>query len=75
MALVFQDGRAPAERLFQPFGTHGQIETRREWMTGCTAKPFRKSFGIAAIASGADFRTASYRVPGRVSPLDCRRTG
>src|SRR5215471_8564005 len=63
--------RAPAERLFQPFRAQRKIEASLEWMTECTAKPFREALGITVIAPGTDFRTASYRVPGRVSPFDC----
>src|SRR6266853_720783 len=65
--------RAPAERLFQPFRTQGQIEASLEWMTWSTTKSFGDPLGIAVIAPGADLRAASDGVPGRVSPLDCCR--
>lgn len=37
-----------------------------------TPKPFGKSLRIAVLASGADLGAASDRIPGGISPLNCR---
>jgi hypothetical protein len=65
----------PTERLVQLVGHKAKIEALLERMSPHPAESLRKSLGIAMLASRADLRAASDRVPGGVSPLDRRNLG
>ena len=60
----------PAKRLLQFFGDEAEVEALLKWMSLYSAEAFRKSFGVAVLATGADLRAAANRIPGRVGPLD-----
>ena len=60
----------PLHGLFEAFGAKGQIEARLERVSFDAAKTLGKALGIAMVATGANLRAASDRVPSAVSPLD-----
>ena len=41
-------------------------------MTWNAPKSLSKAFSITVVAATRDLGTASYRIPSRVGPLDCR---
>lgn len=60
----------PLHGLFETLGAKGQVEARLERVSLDATKTLRKALGLAMVATGANLRAASDRVPSAVSPLD-----
>src|SRR5579872_149972 len=61
---------SPTERFAELFWNKTQVESLLVWVILHTAKSFSKHFGVAVLASGADLRAATNRIPRRIRPLD-----
>ena len=64
--------RPPSKRLRQLLRPQPQIKPLFIRMPLNPAKPLRKRFGIAVLASRADLDAAADGIPGRISPFDWR---
>src|ERR1035438_1240858 len=61
----------PAKWLLNLLRDQANIESLFKRMSWNTTKSLRKSFCITVLASGADLRAATYRIPRCVRPFDC----
>jgi hypothetical protein len=60
----------PSERLIEFFGYEAQIKTLLVWVPRDASEALCKSLGVAVLASRADFRAASNRIPSSISPFN-----
>ena|SRR5215831_8185272 len=63
-------GFSPTKWFAEFFGNEAQIESLLIGMTLNTTEPLSKDLSVAVLASGADFRTATNRIPRCIRPLD-----
>ncbi len=63
-------GRSPTQRFAKFLRHQPKVETLFKGMAAHAPKTFGKRLGVAMLASRADFRATSHRVPRRVRPLD-----